>query len=426
MSAADSTRVSLEVGAGADFSNQVFYEESFDSTAFGRRVAIDDPETRAGAIALVRLVGVRGRTAFHLANEARAGDALLRNVARAGVAYAAGERSRLTLDVEADGRSDTSFGVKRRDLRLGAVAAGRVSSEDRLSGGRLFARADRVRGHEEGDGLRLFPDFDFVQAGVDLDRLWGASGTASLGYALGARSFPDTAVRNHLEHVLAASALWRLDERWSLDLFADGGRRAAREEAAVGDRMWHADVELRLTRRAGEQWEIGARSRARGMRYDAPDPTFFDSRFWRHAVFARRRSDGGLEVELRPEVEFARTPRFGRLPPTASAGDRRAVAGEEYDEWALRGEVERFGTAGWWTVSPALGRRSYLEAARSAEDLSSRSDFWFAEVTAFADRRLARGLVVRGSADFRLEDHAIASDDAKSVSVAAELRVPLM
>ncbi len=374
----------------------------------------------------MRLVGARGRTTFQLSNEARAGDALLRNLARAGIAHAAGEHGRISLDVEADGRRDTSFGLKRQDLRLGALAAGRLSTTDRLASGRLFVRGERVRGSEGDDGLRLFPDFDFVQAGLDADRLWGARGTASLGYALGARSFPDTSARDYLEHTAAGSGLLRLDDQWSLDVFADGGRRVAKSAGAVGDRLWQGDVEGRLTRRAGERWEVGLRSRARGLRYDTPTPTFFDSRFHRHAAFARRRAESGLEVEIRPEIEFARTPRFGRLPASASAEDRRAVAGEEYDELVLRGEVERFGAGGWWTVSPALGRRNYLKAAASAEDLSSRSDFWFVEVTAFADRRLARGLILRASADLRLEGHEVAADDARSLSVAAELRLPLM
>lgn len=407
-------------------SNQIFYEQTFDSTAFRERVTVSDPESRVGAIALVRWVAARGRTSIALSNEARAGDALLRNLARAGIGWAASEQARLTLDLEADGRRDTSFGIRRRDLRLGGIAAGRWASADRLAGGRLFVRGERVRGDDEGDGLVLFPDFDFVQAGLDADRLWGSSGTLSLSYAVGGRSFPDTSARDYLEHAFGVGGLLRLDDRLSFDLFGDGGRRAARRDSAVGDRFWHGDLEGRLTLRAGERLELGLRSRVRGMRYDAPTPTFFDSRFYRHAAFARLRAESGLEIELRPEVEFARTPAFGRLPPTASAEDRRAVAGEEYDELALRAEIERFGAAGWWTLAPAVGRRDYLKAAASAEDLSSRSDYWFAELTAFADRKLARGLVLRGTADLRLEGHEIEADDAKSLSLSAELRFPLM
>jgi hypothetical protein len=414
------------VGASGDVSNQVFYEQTFDSTAFRDRVTVSDPESRVGALALVRWVLARGRTSIQLSNEARAGDALLRNLARAGVTWAATERAKLSLDLEADGRRDTSFGLRRRDLRLGGTAAGRLTAADRLAGARGFLRGERVRGDEEDGGLVLFPDYDFVQAGLDADRLWGTRGLGSVSYALGARSFPDTSARDYVEHAVGLGGLVRLGDRTSFDLFGDGGRRRARRDSAVGDRFWHGDLEGRWTRRAGERLELGVRSRLRGMRYDVPTPTFFDSRFYRHAVFARLRADSGLEIELRPEIEFARTPAFGRLPPTAGVEDRRAVAGEEYDELALRGEVERFGPGGWWTLSPSVGRRDYLKPAASAEDLSSRSDFWFVELTAFAERRLARGILLRGTADARLERHEIAADDAKSLSLSAELRLPVM
>ena len=406
----------------------MFYEQSFDSTAFSERVTVSDPETRVGAVALLRVIGARdgGRTTIQFADEAHAGDVLLRNLARAGIARATGEHGRLSLDVEAEARRDRSFGTERRDLRLAGVAAGRLFSTDRLRGARLFARAERVRGEDAQSELSLFPDFDFVQIGVDADRMAGAAGMVSLSYALGARSFPDTSGRDYREHTLAGNGLLRLSDRLWLDVWSDGARRLARRDSAVGDRFWAGELEGRLTARAGDHADVGVRSRVRGTRYDAPTPTFFDSRFWRHAGFVRLRADSGLEVELRPEVEFARTPDFGRLPPGATSADRRAVAGEEYDELALRAEIERFATRGWWTISPAVGRRDYSEAAATAEDLSSRSDFWFVEVAAFADRPLGRGLRLRASADVRLEQHAIDSDDARSLSVAAEVRLPLM
>jgi len=220
--------------------------------------------------------------------------------------------------------------------------------------------------------------------------------------------------------------LWRAGGHLSLDAFGDVARRMARRDSAFGDRLWQGDTEARGTVRAGERWEFGVRSRLRFVRYDEPTPTFFDARFWRHAVFARLRLDSGFEAELRPEIEFARTPGFGRLPPDATIEDRRAVASEEYDEMALRLDLERFGGRGWWMVSPAIGRRDYSDAAATAEDLSARSDFWFAEVSGFADHRLAARVTLRASADLRLERHAVDADDATSLGLAAELRVPLM
>jgi hypothetical protein len=268
----------------------------------------------------------------------------------------------------------------------------------------------------------LFPDFDWRQAGLDLDRLWDG-GTATLNYAYGRRTFPDTTERDHREHDLGASALWRVSARFGLDGWASAARRLADRDSAFGDRFWQADAEARATWRAGETFECGVRSRVRGVAYDEPTPTFFDGRFYRQAVFARWAGPTTV-LELRPEIEFARTPDFGGLPPGASTEDRQAVAGEEYDELALRVEYERFAAAGWWTLAPGAGRRDYLDAATSAEDLSARSDFWFVELMAFADRRFGM-VTLRATADLRWEEHTVAADDVRSLSVAGELRVPL-
>ncbi len=417
----DSTRLAFEVGFGGDVSNFVFFEQSFDSTAFDERTTVSDPETRIGGILIGRAVGARGRLAWQASDELRAGDTLLRNFARAGAAYATGVTSQVSLDLEADLRRDTSFGLRRQDARFTGLAAGRLFTPDRAWSSRIFARAERVRGDEVSEAL--FPDSDWRQAGIDLDRLWNA-GTLTLNYAYGARAFPDTAARDYREHDLGLSGLWRATNRLGFDLWGSGARRLALEDAAVGDRLWQADVEARGTWRGGESTEWGLRSRVRAVEYDEPTPTFFNGRFYRHAAFVRW-GGAATTFEVRPEIEFARTPDFGGLPPTASDEDRQAVAGEEYDEVDLRLEVERFARTGWWSIVPTIGRRDYLDAATSAEDLSARSDFWFVELWAFADRRLGRGPVLRASADLRWEEHTVPSDDARSLSVAAEVRVPL-
>ena len=417
----DSTRFMLEAGVGGDVSNFIFYEQSFDSTAFDERTTVSDPETRIGAILVGRALGARGRLAWQLSDELRAGDTLLRNLTRAGAAYATGRTSQVSLDLEADLRRDTSFGFSRSDGRLAALAAGRLFARDRGWSSRLFGRAERVRGDEAS--AELFPDFDWRQVGVDLDRLWNA-GTVTLDYAYGARSFPDTSARDYREHDVGLSGLWRATDRLGFDLWGSGARRLAPEDSAFGDNLWQADVEARGTWRAGEALECGLRARVRTATYDEPTPTFFNGRFWRYAVFARW-PNAATTFEVRPEIEFARTPDFGGLPPTASDEDRQAVAGEEFDELALRLEVERFATRGWWSIVPAFGHRNYLDAATSAEDLSARSDFWFAEVFGFVDRRLGGRVTLRASADLRWEEHTVPSDDARSLSVAAELRAPL-
>lgn len=420
-STADSTRLFIDVGVGGDVSNFIFFEQSFDSSAFAERTTVSDPEIRIGGLGIVRLVGLRGRLAWQVADELRAGNTLLRNFTTAGASFATGATTVASLDLEADLRRDTSFGLHRSDSRLGALAAGRWFTRDRAWSSRLFARAERVRG-DEASAL-LFPDFDWRQAGIDLDHLWSA-GTATVNYAYGARAFPDTAARDYREHDLGVSGLWRASDRLGFDAWGSAARRLAENDSAIGDRLWQGDLEARGTWRAGLDLEVGLRARLRGVTYDEPTPTFFNGRFYRYAAFVRR---SGIEttLELRPEVEFARTPAFGGLPAGASDEDRQAVAGEEYDELAVRIEVERFTAAGWWSLTPGVGRRDYLDAAASAEDLSARSDFWYLELAGFFDRKLSRGLTARATADVRWEEHTVRTDDARSLTVAAELRVPL-
>jgi len=91
--APDSSRVLVELGIGGDVSNFIFFEQSFDSTAFDERTTVSDPETRVAGLAVVRAVGARGRFAWQVADELRAGDTLLRNWLRAGAAWATGATS---------------------------------------------------------------------------------------------------------------------------------------------------------------------------------------------------------------------------------------------------------------------------------------------------------------------------------------------
>ena len=64
----DSLRVRVELGANTDYTNELFYEDTFDSTAFTGRHLVDSPETRYAGVLFTRLTGTRGRrtTGFEL------------------------------------------------------------------------------------------------------------------------------------------------------------------------------------------------------------------------------------------------------------------------------------------------------------------------------------------------------------------------
>ncbi|MGH7725292.1 MAG: hypothetical protein ACREOU_07660 [Candidatus Eiseniibacteriota bacterium] len=419
----DSLRLVADVGVGTDVTNQILYEQTFDSTAFTGRLTTSDGETRVLALARANLLGLSGRTSYAIGTDLRAGPLLFRNLAHAGVGRVVNRRLRVSLDAEHDYRRDSSFDQKREDTRFGTLLAGRWSDVVTGWGGRAFHRFETQR--SAADGVQLFPDFDYQAFGVDVDRLLGVAGSASLSYALAFRSFPDSAVRDYHEHSFGLNGLVRLSDEFTLDVWSDGSRRSAREAAAVGDRFWQGDLEARLTGQGGGPIEAGARARIRATGYDEPTTSFFDSRFFRYAAFARYRPSPEVAIEVRPEVEFARTPDFGGLPETSSNEDRITVAGEEFDQVSLRTEYERFARASWLTLGVAAGTRNYLVGTRSPDNLSARSDYWFAELVGFYDLRISSRHRFVVSADWLSEFHDLSSDDVHSLFLSAEVRTRL-
>ncbi len=421
--AQDSLRVVADVGVGADVTNQILYEQSFDSTAFTGRLTSSEGETRVLGLARAQLLGLAGRTSYSVGTDFRAGPLLFRNLARAAIGRVVNRRLRVSLDAEHDYRRDSSFDQHREDSRFGTLLAGRWSDAMSGWGGRVFHRFETQQ--SVAGGIQFFPDFDYQALGVDVDRLIGYAGSASLSYGLAWRSFPDSAVRDYQEHALGLNALVRLSDSFSLDLWGDGSRRAADQAAAVGDRFWQGDLEARLTAEGSGTFEAGARARVRATGYDEPTTSFFDSRFFRYAAFGRHRPSPAVTIEVRPEIEFARTPAFGGLPDGVPPEEKLTVAGEEYDQMSLRSEYERFAPGSWLALGLAAGNRNYLVGTTSPGNLSARSDYWFVELTGFYDLRFASRVRLVLSADWLSEFHSLSSDDVHSLFVTAELRTRL-
>jgi hypothetical protein len=130
-------------------------------------------------------------------------------------------------------------------------------------------------------------------------------------------------------------------------------------------------------------------------------------------------------LEVRPELEFLRTPDFGGLPDDASEDDRKAVANEEYDQGALALEGERIAPDTWWWGTLAGGHRDYLDDGLDPSDLSSRTSFWFVDLSGFGERKLSGRLRLRASGGIRTEFHRLETDDVTSLDLALDLRMAL-
>lgn len=421
--AQDSLTVLADAGVGTDITNQILYEQEFDSTAFTRRLTTNEGEIRILGLARAQLLGLHDRTSYAIGTDLRAGPLLFRNLARAGVGQVVSRRLRVSLDAEHDYRRDTSFDQRREDSRVGTLLAGRWFDVRSGWGGRLFHRFEAQR--SAAGAVELFPAFDYQALGIDVDRLIGIGGSASLSYSYAWRAFPDTSVRNYHEHDAGLSALARLSDSFSLDLWGDFARRRAEQDSAFGDRFHQGDLEARLTAHGEGPFEGGLGIRVRATRYDEPTTSFFDSHFYRYGAFVRHRPNPTTVLEARPEIEFGRTPDFGRLPGSASVEDKLTVAGEEFDQLSLAAEIERFTPRSWTTLGLVVGSRNFLLAAGSPQDLSAHSDYWFVEVLGTCDVRFASRLRLIVSADWLSEFHTLDFDDVHSLFLAAEIRTRL-
>ncbi|MEP7027655.1 MAG: hypothetical protein ABI960_03580 [Candidatus Eisenbacteria bacterium] len=420
--AQDSLRVIAEFGLTSDYTNQIYFEQTFDSTAVTGRLSVADPRARVVAEAITRLFGASGRWTLDASNVFGVGPTVLRDAGRVAAGAALSPALKARVEGEVDARRDDTFDSRREDRR----AAGRTSllwtSADHATGARLFGRIEGLR--SSAGTLALFPDYDYKQVGLDLDR-FGLAGHATASYAYGTRAFPDTSVRNYREHTLALDARWQLANPVRIEIDALGERRRAPRDSALGDRFVSTDSELRLLVTRGEHFEWGGLARARGQVYDAPTPTFFNAWIWRYALIARVIPEPLSRIEFRPEIELLRTPRFGGVPAGTGAGDLAAVANEEYDQLGLVAEAERLGEGAWWWGTLSGGHRRYLDDGADPSDLSARSSFWYAEVSAYAERRLGAGLRLRASADGRFEFHRATTDNLATLDLTLGLRVRL-
>jgi hypothetical protein len=419
----DSVRFGVDAGLGSDWTNQIFYEQNFDSTVFTGRTTVSAAELRVVGLALARLAALRGHSAVQITNDLRAGPDYVRDFARVALQHDATSRVRLTLDAEHDWRRDDTFEDRREDRRLGTIEGVRWRAPDHAWGARLAHRFEAQRTAQ--GALALVPDFDYHRFQLDVDRALGAAGSLSAGYGYAFRAFPDTSARDYREHTVTALAFAPLSSRLGLELWADGGVRDAKQDSAIGDRFSTGGVDARVTARLDERWEAGARTELRGTDYAEPTAAFFDYAWFRYAVFARLRPDWARSLELRPELELARTPSFGGLPASSPPADRLAVAHEEYDQLDLRLDYEDVRLRGWFGVQLGFGRRSYAERTDRPEDLSAHSDFWLVQAGGFLDVPVGRKMRVRATADLWSELHDLSSDDLHSVFLSAEMRVPL-
>jgi hypothetical protein len=260
-----------------------------------------------------------------------------------------------------------------------------------------------------------------VQAGLLTDRNLGAALLAidhlSLNgadwradYALRVRTFPDSSVRDHVEHDASARARWSWGAGHSAAVELGSTRRVTLRIAPTSlDNYWEERVAGDLLVAAGTRWAWPVRLEAEAQQYDVEDTlTFFDYEVVRLQTGARVSPSVWWTVTAGPRAEFLHSARNPQ---------------ETYREVAGFVDVEVIGARTLWSVIPAAGWRHYtFQGDGGGNDIGTHSPFAFIELELIADQPVRDVWRIRAAATGRDEFHTESIEDGTSLYFSVDVR----
>lgn len=407
---ADSVAWRIEAGASSEYTNELFFEDALvDTTFLGRRL-VESPEARGAAVLAVAARGTRGGgvARWDVANELSIGNLVQRNALSGAWRSEATPEWLWSAAPRVEWRRDRSLGRDLTEWRAQVRARVRRGFLASFRTAEAGVTSDLLRAEGTGSELLL----DRQAAGVFAAFGQNAPGAPDLwaGWASTARWFPDSLERDHWEHRGELRARWDAGGDAVLALELEGVRRATRRTARTSrDDFLEGRAGLEAGLRPVTGLGAWLRAEAEMQRFDLEDTTlFFDHHVLRATAGPRWSGPGGLDVWLAARVERL----AARLAP-----------GESYVEAAAIAEVELL-AGGWWSVTPAGGRREYGDDPQSAAlGLPQlRSAYRFAELTLLAEQPLAGGVRARALATGRVEWHEDGSQDARSLYISVDVR----
>jgi hypothetical protein len=402
----DTLRLHVEVGASSDYTNELFYEDTFDSTAFTGREQVDSPETRYAGVLFTRLTGTLGRraTGFEVQNELSIGDLLSRDLLLVSLRSAPGPRWTLLALPQAEYRRDRTFGRDLEEWRGSATVRARRALDDGETFAEIGAHGDLLTASGVGAEYILDRTAGAALAAIERAPLFGLQWR--LDYAFTGRVFTDSTERNHYEHTLDGQMRFDLPGGRPLIVEAGGDRRTTMEPAiTTRDNFWDERAAIDGEIGIGGAWSLKGRIEGDATQYDAPDSTiYFDYQELR-ARITPRWTRGTMGIGVGPRLDAL----FSRLDPT-----------ESYREIAALVEFESLGLGAWWNVIPVAGWRDYDEAPEAT--IGIHSSYSFAEINLLADQTLPGALRLRAYVNGRLESHVDHSQDARSLYFSLDLR----
>ena len=231
------------------------------------------------------------------------------------------------------------------------------------------------------------------------DLLWDAT----VAYALGLKSVPDSSAMNDRTHTVSASVDGSVG--WLLRGRAAGylEHRRDRDRAQGGnslDLLLEAEIEYDLGLRTG----LELRGELQTLTYDHPDEIYYDS--WTATVKA------GLAQALREDVNIS------LLPLLRRSVARKTSFGETYREIGAELDVDYYGTGKLWgQVSVELDYRTYDDSVEEA----FYSDFYAIRPTVMMNLQLSPRIGLDLLLDHEPEWHRQKEDDFTSSLVSCSL-----
>jgi hypothetical protein len=421
----DTLLTHFETGLGYDLTNELHYDQPFDTTAVLPRERVTEADGRIVGIGAATLEWRYARRSRLLVDQLlQAGPELVREQLHTDWRQGTASQWRWLGGTDLDFRHDTSFGLTRDDLRAAARIGAEHAPDDYSSSLRLLYRFD-LGNSQQVAGTRIYPDFYLQRAQVTYAHFGALGSEWGLGYTLGYRAFPDTSTRDYLDHQGEAFGRARFGSggELSANLYLD--RRNAFSVSATGDRFWQSEGELSLRQPVSyDSWWLTLAGRWFGTSFDVPTAAFFHNIYWRQLAEIRYEPGTAWATQAGLELEQLRVPNNGGLGNPEVSQDALNARREEYNQATLKLGLERIGATTFF-FEPSGGRRAYRIEATAANDLEAHSSYWFVSANGYADTRLARRLRFRGSVDYLYEFHDISADDLSAIYLVAELRYAL-
>lgn len=406
---ADTIGLRLELGAASDMTNELYYEDAFIDTTFLGTRQVSSPEARVAGVLMAALNGTRGAgtARYSLQNELRLGDKLTRNALQLQWTDDLSPDWRLALNPRLEYRSDRTFERDLEEWRGSAGARLRRSFDDGNTFADVRAKAEFLR--TSGTGADFIPDRNAFQAGAAVDHVPLFGQEWRLGYRIDARQFPDSTVRDHFEHGFDGRIKFNHAAGHWVAIDAALSRRVTMRLAPTSrDNFWQPWGQAEIGVRIVEAWQARANVQYDGFRYDVQDTSiYFDYSIVRARVGPRYDRYTGLAFSAGPEGERLRSP----INPA-----------EDYDEYGAFVELEFLGGGGWWSATPAAGRRSYSDESFDPDGLDLHQSYTYYEVSLLGDQRIPGGLRLRALGTVRHERHADPVNDATSLYFSLDVR----